>query len=334
MNNLLQRTLSGAIFVALVAGSILWCPYAFGGVFVLAAALAVREFHRLSNRQDQEVNVPPAVGMAGAALLFACSYLYASGTLPGIIYAAYGVYVAAVMVAELFRKPVHGNGFRQMGSKIVPDQIDQLRMAFFRVAPGAEARQLDQKLQKMQPDQIFRIHIPGEKLLLHPPDQRKNPAVRIQKMQKIMVQRTVRGRIENIEKMVRVVNPRQPVRDKRAEKKNVVEPDLLRQMIGREIVRMNDPDKTGRERIGFPVDQQGPAPFQNVKDLVKFPLSDPGASRRELFRCIACLFHHEVGKGVVEKILDRVNPVAHGVPLLLHSAGFTIQSFPRSVKTG
>ena len=107
MNNLLQRTLSGAIFVALVAGSILWCPYAFGGVFVLAAALAVREFHRLSNRQDQKVNVPPAVGMAGAALLFACSYLYASGTLPGIIYAAYGVYVAAVMVAELFRKQVH-----------------------------------------------------------------------------------------------------------------------------------------------------------------------------------------------------------------------------------
>ena len=130
-----------------------------------------------------------------------------------------------------------------------------------------------------------------------------------------MVQGAVRGGIENVEKMVRVVNPRQPVRDKRAEKKNVVEPDLLRQMIGREIVRMNDPDKTGRERIGFPVDQQGPAPFQNVKDLVKFPLSDSGASRRELFRCIACLFHHEVGKGVVEKILDRVNPVTHGAPL-------------------
>ncbi len=45
--------------------------------------------------------------MAGAVLLFACSYLHASGMVPGIIYAAYGVYVAAVMVAELFRKQVH-----------------------------------------------------------------------------------------------------------------------------------------------------------------------------------------------------------------------------------
>ena len=137
MNNLLQRTLSGAIFVALVAGSILWCPYAFGGVFVLAAALAVREFHRLSNRQDQEVNVPPAVGMAGAALLFACSYLYASGTLPGIIYAAYGVYVAAVMVAELYRKqahPIHNWAYFLLGQVMVALPFALLNFILF--VPG------------------------------------------------------------------------------------------------------------------------------------------------------------------------------------------------------
>lgn len=122
MNNLLQRTLSGAIFVAVVAGSILWHPYAFGGVFLLVAAWVVREFHLLTNRQDQEVNVPPAAGMAGAALLFTCSYLHAAGLLPVTVFAAYVVYVAAVMVAELYRKqahPIHNWAYFLLGQVMV-----------------------------------------------------------------------------------------------------------------------------------------------------------------------------------------------------------------------
>ena len=47
MSELIKRTLSGAVFVACVVGSILWSPYAFAGLFFLFCVLAVDEFHRL-----------------------------------------------------------------------------------------------------------------------------------------------------------------------------------------------------------------------------------------------------------------------------------------------
>lgn len=47
MSELVKRTLSGAVFVAAVVGSILWSPYAFNGLFFLFCVLAVDEFHRL-----------------------------------------------------------------------------------------------------------------------------------------------------------------------------------------------------------------------------------------------------------------------------------------------
>ena len=63
-----------------------------------------------------------SLGMAGAALLFACSYLHASGLLPVTVFAAYVVYVAAVMVAELYRKqahPIHNWAYFLLGQVMV-----------------------------------------------------------------------------------------------------------------------------------------------------------------------------------------------------------------------
>ena len=47
MSELIKRTISGAVFVACVVGSILWSPFAFSGLFFLFCVLAVDEFHRL-----------------------------------------------------------------------------------------------------------------------------------------------------------------------------------------------------------------------------------------------------------------------------------------------
>lgn len=47
MSELIKRTLSGAVFVACVTGSILYHPYTFCCLFLLFALLAVDEFHRL-----------------------------------------------------------------------------------------------------------------------------------------------------------------------------------------------------------------------------------------------------------------------------------------------
>ena len=47
MTELIKRTLSGAVFVACMVGSILWSPYAITGVLLLICLMAEDEFHRL-----------------------------------------------------------------------------------------------------------------------------------------------------------------------------------------------------------------------------------------------------------------------------------------------
>lgn len=48
MNNLTQRTLSGAAYVAVVVAAILIHPLAFAAVFAIVSTLAVREFHTIT----------------------------------------------------------------------------------------------------------------------------------------------------------------------------------------------------------------------------------------------------------------------------------------------
>lgn len=47
MSEFVKRTISGAVFVGCIVGSILWNPWAFAGLILLICLLAVDEFHRL-----------------------------------------------------------------------------------------------------------------------------------------------------------------------------------------------------------------------------------------------------------------------------------------------
>ena len=47
MSEFWKRTLSGAVFVGCIVGSILWSEWAFAGLLLLICLLAVDEFHRL-----------------------------------------------------------------------------------------------------------------------------------------------------------------------------------------------------------------------------------------------------------------------------------------------
>lgn len=48
MSNLIQRTLSGAVYVAVVVAAILMHPIAFAAIFAVVSTLAVREFHSIT----------------------------------------------------------------------------------------------------------------------------------------------------------------------------------------------------------------------------------------------------------------------------------------------
>jgi len=133
MSNFLQRTLSGFFFVLIIIGSILWNPYSFAIVFAVIAGWSVYEFHTLTNHQ-QQVSVMTVLAVIGAVLLFAISFLYASGIIiyPG--FSIYGLYVVGVLVVELYRKkenPVHNWAYMLLGQVIIALPFSLLSFILF-----------------------------------------------------------------------------------------------------------------------------------------------------------------------------------------------------------
>ena len=66
MTNLVQRTISGAVYVAVVVAAILVHPLAFAAIFAVVTALAVREFHAITG----DATYTKVFGMLLAVLLF------------------------------------------------------------------------------------------------------------------------------------------------------------------------------------------------------------------------------------------------------------------------
>lgn len=121
MNNFIQRTLSGAFFVALVIGSILLDSIAFAAVFSIISGWAVREFHKITNQQV-DVSANLWIGSVGAVLLFVTSYLHAFGIIRYPIFSVYGMYVVLVLVSELYLKknnPIHNWAYFILGQVFV-----------------------------------------------------------------------------------------------------------------------------------------------------------------------------------------------------------------------
>lgn len=121
MNNFVKRSLSGFIFIALIIGSIILNPYPFALVFAMFCGWSVWEFHKLSNNQ-KDVEVVQWTGLVGGVLLFAASFVVASGVSSAPVYSIYGIYVVLVFISELYRKkqnPINNWAYFIMGQIIV-----------------------------------------------------------------------------------------------------------------------------------------------------------------------------------------------------------------------
>lgn len=133
MNNFVKRTLSGFLFVTLIVGSILISKYFFAVFFALVCGWAVREFHKLSNKQ-QNVNVDLIVALIGGILLFASSFVYASDIWRNSSFSIYGIYVVFVLILELYRKqtnPVHNWAYFILGQIFIALPFSLLNFILF-----------------------------------------------------------------------------------------------------------------------------------------------------------------------------------------------------------
>jgi phosphatidate cytidylyltransferase len=102
-NNLIQRTITGFLFVSIIIGAILIHALSFALVFLVFTALAVFEFHDLV-KQKFDVQLNKYLASFTALLLFVSMYLFASEKFDHRIFAPYFMLLCFIFIAELFRK--------------------------------------------------------------------------------------------------------------------------------------------------------------------------------------------------------------------------------------
>lgn len=106
MNNFLTRTLTGAIFVVLMMGGILWSVWSFIGLFSLIAILGLWEFYTLIDQKEKGTQKIPGL-MLGIILLAASAGKYFMETnthfpFPGIYFAI--LIFPLYLIVKLFDK--------------------------------------------------------------------------------------------------------------------------------------------------------------------------------------------------------------------------------------
>lgn len=100
MKNFIVRTLTGILFVGLVAGSLLLHPYAYALVFAAIVVLGMREFFMLMNLGGMKPQ--KWTGIVTGLTLFVTSFLHASHQAGLRIYLLIFLLGAVVYIIELF----------------------------------------------------------------------------------------------------------------------------------------------------------------------------------------------------------------------------------------
>ena len=102
-SNLLQRTITGVIFVAVLVGCILGGPISFTILFALISALTINEFGNIVGRNGEiQINKPICI-LAGVFLFLGFGY---NGIVPGSveIFIPYLFLIMYLLISELYKK--------------------------------------------------------------------------------------------------------------------------------------------------------------------------------------------------------------------------------------
>lgn len=111
MKNLIQRTLTGILFVAVIVAAICIHPLLFAGVFGLVVAAIIHEFYSMSKYEGAAWQ--RWLGIGGGAYLFVASALYAGRYIGHEIYLPYLLIVLVLLVSGLYVRK--GNPVTQCG---------------------------------------------------------------------------------------------------------------------------------------------------------------------------------------------------------------------------
>ncbi|RMG81301.1 MAG: hypothetical protein D6707_05010, partial [Bacteroidetes bacterium] len=107
--NLIQRSVTGLLFVAIIVGALLWNAYVFAVLFFLVTILALYEFYAA---MDRYTNVSPQkyYGTFVAAIWFVLTFFVALGLFDFKYLLAVIPLLILIPVSQLFvisKRPVH-----------------------------------------------------------------------------------------------------------------------------------------------------------------------------------------------------------------------------------
>lgn len=104
INNFIQRTITGVLFVAILIGCILFGVISFGALFVVISALTIYEFSQLINNHVEGVSVNKAITMLGGAYLFLAIIGFCFNITTSIVFIPYLLLLLYLMISELYLK--------------------------------------------------------------------------------------------------------------------------------------------------------------------------------------------------------------------------------------
>ncbi|MBQ8565005.1 MAG: phosphatidate cytidylyltransferase [Bacteroidaceae bacterium] len=134
------RALTGAVFISVIIGAILWNQYSFALIFCVFSALASAEFYRLVEDLTHTPRGTRFVDVMGSVLLFLTLYIYAAQDfdISGIITAPYLIYFLVRFIMQLYDKverPLEGWAYSFLGQIYVALPFALCNILYFRFSP-------------------------------------------------------------------------------------------------------------------------------------------------------------------------------------------------------
>ena len=106
MKNIVTRSLSGTVYVAIISFSILFSPYTFALLFAIVTGLSLWEFYSILEKNgDTKIDKP--VATMGGVYLFVSGFLWFAGILPVKYIALWFIIMIYLLIRELYTKENH-----------------------------------------------------------------------------------------------------------------------------------------------------------------------------------------------------------------------------------
>lgn len=103
-SNLLQRTITGVLFIAVLIGSILYHPISFGALFVIISMLTIYEFGQVVNNHSENICINKTITMLGGAYMFLSFMGFCMDATDAKVFIPYLLLLLYLMISELYLK--------------------------------------------------------------------------------------------------------------------------------------------------------------------------------------------------------------------------------------